>query len=177
MRLQPLQRPPWAPYQDYRKALADGYQIFLTDVPQPQYHFTKYEYGREAWSHFDPTKSLLHTKTLDAGYKLVGAMYTDRVDATEDELNERMPSSIAQQHQHINFCKAHQAIWIAHDSCPSLVLGIPSLTWSCLRYRRLIRSRVPSFSSTSYSPLSLRLKPRTQSSFTMVERWIRQNTA
>ncbi|AXC09792.1 hypothetical protein ACPOL_0415 [Acidisarcina polymorpha] len=97
-----------AHYVDYRKALADGYQIFLPDVPQPQYHFTNYEYGREAWSHFDPTKptSLLYKKTPDGGYKLIGAMYTDRVDATEDELNERIPLSIAQWHQHINFCKA-----------------------------------------------------------------------
>lgn len=33
-------------------------------------------------------------------------MYTDRVDATEEELNERIPLSIARWHQHINFCKA-----------------------------------------------------------------------
>jgi hypothetical protein len=97
-----------APYQDYHKALADGYVIFLPDIPQPQYHFTKYEYGREAWSHFDPVKptSLLYTKTADGGYKLVGAMYTDRVDAAEEELNDRIPLSIARWHQHINFCKA-----------------------------------------------------------------------
>lgn len=43
-----------APYQDYRKALADGYEIFLPNIPQPQYHFTKREYGWEATSHFDP---------------------------------------------------------------------------------------------------------------------------
>jgi hypothetical protein len=97
-----------APYQDYRKALADGYEIFLPDVPQPQYHFTKHEYGREAWLHFDPLKptSLLYKKTNDGGYKLVGVMYTDRVDATEEELNERIPLSVASWHQHINFCKA-----------------------------------------------------------------------
>jgi hypothetical protein len=97
-----------APYQDYRKALADGYEIFLPDVPQSQYHFTKYEYGRGAWSHFDPLKptSLLYTKTADGGYKLVGAMYTDRVDASEDELNDRIPLSIGRWHQHTNFCKA-----------------------------------------------------------------------
>ncbi len=97
-----------APYQDYRKALADGYEIFLPNVPQPQYHFTKYEYGLAARSSFDPLKptSLLYTKTADGGYKLIGAMYTDRVDASEDELNERIPLSIARWHQHINFCKA-----------------------------------------------------------------------
>jgi hypothetical protein len=97
-----------APYQDFRKALADGYQIFLPDIPQPQYHFTNYESGRDARVRFDPLKptSLLYTKTADGGYKLVGAMYTDRVDATEDELNERIPLSIARWHQHVNFCKA-----------------------------------------------------------------------
>jgi hypothetical protein len=97
-----------APYQDYHKALADGYEIFLPDLPQAQYHFTKYEYGLEARSHFDANKptSLLYKKAADGGYKLVGAMYTARVDATEDELNDRVPLSIARWHQHINFCKA-----------------------------------------------------------------------
>src|SRR3984957_5690814 len=85
-----------APYQDYRKALSDGYEIFLPNIPQPQYHFTKYEFAREARLHFDPLKptSLLYTKTADGGYKLVGAMYTDRVDAAEDELNDRIPLSV-----------------------------------------------------------------------------------
>jgi hypothetical protein len=97
-----------APYQDYHKALADGYEIFLPDVPQAQYHFTKYEYAFEARLRFDPNKptSLLYKKTADGGYKLVGAMYTDRVDATEDELNDRIPLSVARWHQHVNFCKA-----------------------------------------------------------------------
>ena len=97
-----------APYEDYRKALADGYTIFLPEVPQPQYHFTKREYAFSAAFHFDPLKptSLLYKKTADGGYKLIGAMYTDRVNATEDELNERIPLSIAHWHQHINFCKA-----------------------------------------------------------------------
>jgi hypothetical protein len=86
-----------APYQDYRNALADGYRIFLPNIPQPQYHFTNYRNGREAATHFDPLKptSLLYKKTADGGYKLVGAMYTDRLTATEDELNERIPLSVA----------------------------------------------------------------------------------
>lgn len=97
-----------AAYQDYRKAVADGYEIFLPNVPQPIYHFTKYEHGWEARRHFDPLKptSLLYRKTSDGGYKLVGAMYTDRVDAPQAELNGRIPLSIARWHQHTNFCKA-----------------------------------------------------------------------
>ena len=96
------------PYRDYHRALADGYEIFLPHVPQPIYHFTKAEYGWEARDHFDPLKptSLLYKKTADGGYQLVGAMYTDRVGASEDELNERIPLSIARWHQHVNFCKA-----------------------------------------------------------------------
>jgi len=101
------------PYKDYRKALADGYRIFLPNIPQPQYHFTKYEYGREATTHFDPLKptSLLYKKNADGGYTLVGVMYTDRVGASEDEINERVPLSIAHWHQHVNFCKAPAGDW------------------------------------------------------------------
>lgn len=98
------------PYRDYRKALDDGYKIFLPNVPQPQYHFTKTLNALEARDHFDPLKptSLLYKKLPDGGYQLVGAMYTDRLRATEDELNERIPLSIARWHQHVNFCAAPQ---------------------------------------------------------------------
>ncbi|MGC2618603.1 MAG: hypothetical protein WA414_06135 [Acidobacteriaceae bacterium] len=104
------------PYQDYHKALADGYRIFLPNIPQPQYHFTKYEYGRAAMTQFDPLKptSLLYTKTADGGYKLVGVMYTDRVNASEDEINERIPLSVARWHQHVNFCKAPLGQWAGY---------------------------------------------------------------
>ncbi len=96
-----------APYQDYRKALADGFKIFLPNILQSQYHFTNYKYAMAAIWHFDPLKptSLLYKKTAD-GYTLVGAMYTARVDATEEQINERIPLSIARWHQHINFCRA-----------------------------------------------------------------------
>ena len=102
-----------APYRDYRKALADGFQIFLPNIPQPQYHFSKAANGRAARSHFDPLKptSLLYKKTADGGYELVGVMYTDRVDASEDEINERIPLSIARWHQHVNFCRAPPGHW------------------------------------------------------------------
>jgi len=97
-----------APYQDYKKALADGYEIFLPNIPQPQYHFTNHANGLEARQRFDPLKptSLLYKKTADGGYRLVGVMYTDRVDATEEEIDGRIPLSIARWHQHVNFCKA-----------------------------------------------------------------------
>src|ERR1700744_5653188 len=33
------------PYKDYRKALADGFEIFLPNLPQKMYHFTDYQRG------------------------------------------------------------------------------------------------------------------------------------
>ena len=64
-------------YKDYRVALADGFQIFLPNVPQKIYHFTNYGAAFEARYQFDPARptSLLYKKTAD-GYELVGAMYT-----------------------------------------------------------------------------------------------------
>jgi len=96
------------PYRDYHRALADGYRIFLPNIQQPQYHFTNYANGRDEAQRFDPLKptSLLYKKTADGGYTLVGAMYTDRVTASQDELNQRIPLSVAHWHQHVNFCKA-----------------------------------------------------------------------
>ena len=92
-------------YKDYKVALADGYKIFLPNVPQKQYHFTNYRYAWQARKHFDPSHptSLLYEKNGD-GYKLIGVMYTARKDATEDELNERVPLSVAQWHAHVNLC-------------------------------------------------------------------------
>jgi hypothetical protein len=92
-------------YKDYKVALADGYQIFLPNLPQKQYHFTNYRYAFDAAFNFDPNHptSLLYEKHGD-GYKLIGVMYTDRKDASADDLNERIPLSIAQWHAHVNLC-------------------------------------------------------------------------
>ena len=105
-----------APYQDYRQAEADGYRPFFPNVKQPQYHFTNYAHMREANWRFDPLKptSLLYKKTADGGYTLVGVMYTDRLRASEDELNQRIPLSIARWHQHVNFCKAPFGDWAGY---------------------------------------------------------------
>ncbi len=92
-------------YEDYRVALADGYKIFLPNLPQKQYHFTNYWYGFEAGQRFNPEHptSLLYEKQGN-DYKLIGVMYTALKKATEDELDRRIPLSIAQWHAHINMC-------------------------------------------------------------------------
>jgi len=91
-------------YADYRKALADGYAIFLPGVKQPVYHFTHDADFHENTVHFDPDRptSLLYVRLPSPGprYKLVGVMY----GTPEDELNRRVPLSIARWHVHTNLC-------------------------------------------------------------------------
>ena len=93
-------------YKDYKVALADGYQIFLPKVQQPQYHFTNWRNAMAAQSAFDPTRptSLLYKKTAD-GYELIGAMYTAPRSYTLAQLDARVPLSVAHWHEHVNFCK------------------------------------------------------------------------
>jgi hypothetical protein len=92
-------------YKDYHAALDDGFKIFMPNVPQPEYHFTSYRNGfLEAFT-FDPSRptSLLYKKA-GTGYELVGAMYTMPKRASEDQLNARVPLSVAMWHLHTNLC-------------------------------------------------------------------------
>jgi len=106
-------------YTDYRKALADGYVIFLPHIKQPVYHFTNQRNARGAAIRFDaalPT-SLLYEKAPaanpggDPGYKLVGVMYTAPYRTSEEELNRRVPLSVAQWHVHSNLCVPPAGQW------------------------------------------------------------------
>jgi len=92
-------------YVDYKVALADGYRIFLPNLPQKQYHFTNYRYAFEAAIQFNPDHptSLLYEKTSD-GYKLIGVMYTAPKNSNWNDLDQRIPLSIAEWHAHINLC-------------------------------------------------------------------------
>ncbi|HEV2194965.1 MAG TPA: hypothetical protein VGR55_05260 [Candidatus Acidoferrum sp.] len=94
-----------AKYKDYHVALADGYKIFLPNLKQPEYHFTNYRNGFLEAFKFDPARptSLLYRKTA-TGYQLVGAMSPMPKRATEDQLNERVPLSVATWHLHTNLC-------------------------------------------------------------------------
>ena len=93
-------------YQDYHAAEADGFKPFHPELKQPVVHFTKNWYGLKAAFTFNTSEptSLLYERTPDGGYKLIGAMYTDRKNATEDQLNQRVPLSVARWHRHINLC-------------------------------------------------------------------------
>jgi hypothetical protein len=92
-------------YVDYHAALADDFKIFHPELPQKVYHFTNYSYAFEAQMKFNPEHptSLLYEKHGD-DYKLVGVMYTAPKRYSEDELDQRIPLSVAQWHEHVNFC-------------------------------------------------------------------------
>lgn len=97
-------------YRDYHVALNDGFKIFLPNVPQPEYHFTSYRNGFLEALTFDPARptSLLYRKT-SGGYELVGAMYTMPKRASEEQLNARVPLSVAMWHLHTNLCMPPRA--------------------------------------------------------------------
>ncbi len=92
-------------YKDYKVALRDGFEILLPEVPQSMYHFNKPVNYIEAESRFNPEKptSLLYEKASD-GYRLIGVMYTAPAGMPEDQLDERVPLSVTQWHEHVNIC-------------------------------------------------------------------------
>ena len=94
-----------AKYKDYHVALEEGFTIFMPNVPQKEYHFSSYANAIAGRAAFDPAlpTSLLYKKT-PTGYELVGAMYTMSRKASEDQLNERVPLSVATWHLHTNLC-------------------------------------------------------------------------
>ena len=94
-----------AKYQDYRAAQADGYVQFLPNLKQPRYHFTSKSNALAAEFAFDAARptSLIYAKE-GTGYTLLGAMYTASRAATPDQLDARIPLSIARWHQHVDIC-------------------------------------------------------------------------
>jgi hypothetical protein len=94
-------------YQDVRVAEADGYKMFAPGhKDQPQYHFTKnWNAVRNSFG-FDPARptSLLYKRNASGELMLTGAMYTASKRTSEDELDKRVPLSVARWHKHVNWC-------------------------------------------------------------------------
>ena len=99
-------------YKDYHVALNDGFKIFMPNVPQKVYHFTNRSFAVEAELRFNPEHptSLLYEKHGD-DYKLIGVMYTAPKSFTEEQLDQRIPLSIAQWHEHVSFCIPPMGRW------------------------------------------------------------------
>jgi hypothetical protein len=103
-------------YRDYRVAVADGFVQYLPNLKQPRYHFTNWGYAYQAQFRFDPSRptSLLYKPTAD-GFELVGAMYTAPQRFDEDQLDERVPLSVAAWHQHVNICLPPKSAYATAD--------------------------------------------------------------
>jgi hypothetical protein len=95
-----------AKYQDYHVAEADGFKPFHPEFKDPVVDFMKDGHGIKAAVTFNPSvpEWLLYQHTPDGGYKLIGATYIDVKDTSEDQLNERVPLSVARWHRHVNLC-------------------------------------------------------------------------
>jgi hypothetical protein len=109
-------RPVAARYRDYRAAVADGYIQYLPNLPQPTYHFTNWGNAYQAEFSFDPARptSLLY-RPVGGGFELVGAMYTAPQRWAEDQLDQRVPLSVAAWHQHVNICLPDKSRYATAD--------------------------------------------------------------
>ena len=94
-------------YRNVRTAEADGYEMFAPQLKQQRvFHFTRRSHALRNAFGFDAARptSLLYTKDAAGDFHLVGAMYTAPHRATLDDLDERVPLSVAQWHEHVAIC-------------------------------------------------------------------------
>jgi hypothetical protein len=96
-----------AKYRDVKVAQAEGFRMFAPQLEnQRVYHFTKNLWALENQFTFNPARptSLLYRKSVQGDFVLVGAMYSAPRRYSAKDLDERIPTSIAQWHRHVNWC-------------------------------------------------------------------------
>lgn len=96
-----------AKYKDVALAEADGYARFAPQIrKQRVYHYTNRRLALKAQVTFDPATptSLLYRDGPNGSLVLVGVMYTAPASLSLNELDRRIPLSIARWHQHTNIC-------------------------------------------------------------------------
>jgi len=96
-----------AKYRDVKVAEADGFRLFAPQIKnQRVYHFTKNLWALQNQFTFSAARptSLLYRKDAGGKFVLVGAMYTAPKRYSAADLDERIPTSIAQWHKHVNWC-------------------------------------------------------------------------
>ena len=108
-----------ARYEDPAAAEADGYRLFLPNVKhQRVYHYTHYGRAFKEAFRFDPAQptSILYRETANGRHVLVGAMYTAPARTSAEELDKRIPLSLARWHEHVNWCvppRGEESRWTA----------------------------------------------------------------
>jgi len=96
-----------AKYRDVKVAEADGFKMFAPQITnQLVYHFTKSLWALENQFTFNAARptSLLYRKDAQGNFLLVGAMYTAPKRYTVNDLDKRIPTSVAQWHKHVSWC-------------------------------------------------------------------------
>lgn len=98
----------WAEkYRDVAVAEADGFHRFAPQVKRQRiYHYTNRAAALKARFRFDPAAptSLLYRDGPGGKLELIGVMYTAPATLSPEELDQRIPLSIARWHQHTNIC-------------------------------------------------------------------------
>ena len=118
-----------AKYRDVRRAVADGYHMFAPQVKEQRvYHFTRNRNAIAAAFRFDPEQptSLLYVKGPDGTMRLLGAMYTAPRRASLEELDRRVPLSMAQWHRHVSICvppRGARERWSEKDVAGAMKFG------------------------------------------------------
>ncbi|MGH9687593.1 MAG: hypothetical protein ACRD5K_10930 [Candidatus Acidiferrales bacterium] len=94
-----------AKYKDYRVAVADGYEPFIPKTAQRIYWFISNRNAYASAYEFNPghPTCLLYKKSKGT-FELEGAVFTAPKTATESQLNDRVPLSVARWHEHVNLC-------------------------------------------------------------------------
>lgn len=89
-------------YQNVETAVADGYKLPFAAEKQRVVHFTNYWYGFKAAFGFDPEHptSLVYEKTEGSGYRLIGVVFSAPARFSEEQLEERIPTRLAQWTPH-----------------------------------------------------------------------------
>jgi len=94
-------------YRDVKRAEADGFKMFAPQIKnQRVYHFTKRLWAIENQFRFNPGKptSLLYRRDSQGSFVLIGAMYTAPKRYSAGDLDQWIPTSVAQWHKHVNWC-------------------------------------------------------------------------
>lgn len=94
-------------YKDVSVAEHDGFQMFLPNVKnQRVFHFTNRRNAFKEAFRFNPEEptSLLYRREAQGTMVLIGAMYTMPKRASLEQLDARIPLSIAHWHRHVNWC-------------------------------------------------------------------------
>jgi hypothetical protein len=96
-----------APYKDVTTATAAGYRMFAPGVAnQPVYHYTHPVRALVELARFDPAQpgTLIYRRAANGRMELLGAMYGASQDLALEELDSRVPLSVARWHRHVNYC-------------------------------------------------------------------------